>query len=174
MTCSHQPRLFDGKTLAAGDLSTGQRLVLWGVRHWVACLRDETDSWEGLSQVFAHYGATDAAFSLHGLMQLTRRATTRPVDVRCPVCADVSPDERRILAAVTAAQHGDSEAAAVALAGWLPPTAVRFAIAMAEGLARMLVRAGLPMPAPQRPHPATPVRPPMLDDPLPMASTAIH
>lgn len=117
-------------------------LVLWGLRHWALCHRQEQSAWPMLNDLFGRNQVGAAAYSLNGLMQITALTTKRSLDVRCPACSKLSDDERLMLRAVCAAQRGDIEAARGILRDWLPETAVRMAFHMVFGLADILADAG--------------------------------
>lgn len=84
-------------------------------------------------------------------------ATRRPLDVRCLHCLQLGYDEGRLLQVVSLLQHRRREEAQAVLESWLPPTACRFALPSAEGLARGLAQAALIIP-PR--HSLVPVLPP--------------
>jgi hypothetical protein len=81
----------------------------------------------------------DAGLSLHAVLRNTTLAATRSVDVRCPTCPGLSPDEARLLAAVAWLQRDLSGPAASALGDWLPPAALRLSMNPARGLAQALL-----------------------------------
>src|SRR3546814_13737720 len=51
----------------------------------------------------------DAGLSLHSVLRNTTLAATRSVDVRCPTCPGLSPDEARLLDAVAWLQRDIAE-----------------------------------------------------------------
>jgi hypothetical protein len=149
----------------AGDLASltaGERGLAAGVRIWVlafrqqegplAAVRDHFDRlfnaedrhdgspWGGPLWGDRRSGA-DAGLSLHAVLRNTTLATTRPVDVRCPACPGLSPDEARLIDAVAWLQRDIAEPASAALGDWLPPAAVRLSLGPARGLAHALLAA---------------------------------
>ena len=140
----------DRSALKTFDLGPAEWLVLWGLRYWVACYRDGAASWPLISDVFKQNQAGDAALSLDALLQLTSVATTRVLDVRCPACPGISPDEVMIIDAVGCAQAGDKLGAFRILRDWLPAAAARMALEMVAGLARVFSDAGLVVPEKDR------------------------
>src|SRR3546814_8025063 len=56
----------------------------------------------------------DAGLSLHSVLRNTTLAATRSVDVRCPTCPGLSPDEARLLDAVAWLQRDIAEPAEAA------------------------------------------------------------
>jgi hypothetical protein len=65
-------------------------------------------------------------------------AAVRQIDVRCPCCAYVSPDEALLLGAVTASQGKQHSIAWSALTQLLPPAAARAALPSLIALAVLL------------------------------------
>jgi hypothetical protein len=57
--------------------------------------------------MFETAGAPDADFSIDGLVTTMPRSVTRPTDIRCPRCPQVSPDETTLLPAAGLAQGGE-------------------------------------------------------------------
>lgn len=87
-----------------------------------------------------------AASAFDGLFAIVVVATRRPLDVGCPCCPVLSPDEGRLLQLVSLFQHGRPDAGEAVLGEWLPPAAQRLAAAPADGLGRALSQAGLVVP----------------------------
>ncbi|MCG8596722.1 MAG: hypothetical protein MI785_20475 [Kiloniellales bacterium] len=150
MTDTRDPDTVDPSALKIADLGQSERLVLWGLRYWVACYCKGESPWPLLSDVFRKNRAADAALSLDALLQLTSIATTRMLDMRCPACPSVSPDEVGFIDAFACAQRGDRLGAFRLLRSWLPAPASRLASEMVAGLARIFSDAGLVLPEPGR------------------------
>lgn len=108
-------------------LTTAEALLVWGIRHWVACLKAKTDPIPLLTAGFGSGGVAEAVRSLEGLLLLTLDTATSPRDVRCTRCATVGGGERDLLAAVAFAQAHRSAEALDTLRGWLPPASARLA-----------------------------------------------
>ena len=128
------------------DLQSAEWLILWGLRFWAACCRKECSPWPLLGDVFWRNHVEDAALSLDALLRLTSLTSLRPLDVRCPACPRISPDERRLLAAVSGSQRGRKASSSQILRTWLPPAASRMGLNMIEGLAKILADAGHRLP----------------------------
>ena len=141
----HAPEETENEVAA---LEPASWLVLWGLRHWALCHRQEQSAWPMLNDLFGRNQVGAAAYSLNGLMQITALTTKRSLEVRCPACRKLSDDERLMLRAVCVAQKGNIEAARGILRDWLPETAVRMASHMVFGLADILADAGYEL----RPH----------------------
>ena len=150
MTATRDPDLMDSSGLKVADLGQAERLVLWGLRYWVACYRKGESPWPLLGDVFRQNRAADAALSLEALLKLTSIAATRMLDMRCPACPNVSPDEVGFIGAFACAQNGDRLGAFRILRSWLPVPASRLASEMVAGLARIFADAGLLLPEPGR------------------------
>lgn len=147
----------DGKLLASAPnlaaLEEHERGVVTALRLWVSAYRQNQDALAAVRQHFEHRfnapGALwgdrrsgDAAgLSLHAVLRNTTLAASRPVDVRCPACPGLSPDEARLLEALAWLQRDLGEPAATALGDWLPPAALRLSLAPARGLAQGLLAA---------------------------------
>ena len=141
---------------AAGDLAAlqpSERGLVTGLRLWVAAFRQQDDS---LAVVRSHFeeqfnasdslwgerrSGGDAGLSLHAILRNTTLAATRPVDVHCPTCPALSPDEARLLEAVAWLQREIAEPAQTALGDWLTPAALRLSLSPARGLAHALLAA---------------------------------
>lgn len=145
---------------AAGteDLRPGERAVVAATRAWVAAFRGQEDALGAARGAFTRQFNGDgmlwgdrrsgdgAGLSLHAVLRNTTLAATRSVDVRCPACPDLSPDEARLLEAVAWLQRDSAAPAEAALGDWLPPAAVRLSLGAARGLALALLVAELPLP----------------------------
>ncbi|WP_193370122.1 hypothetical protein [Pelagibius marinus] len=134
-------------------LEEQERGVVTAVRLWVSAYRQNEDA---LAAARRHFGCQfnaagalwgdprsgeDAGLSLHAILRNTTLAAHRPVDVRCPTCPGLSPDEARLLEALAWLQRDLGEPAATALGDWLPPAALRLSLAPARGLAQSLLAA---------------------------------
>ena len=150
MTDTRDPDKVDPSDLKIADLGQSERLVIWGLRYWVACYCKGDSPWPLLSDVFRKNRAADAALSLDALLRLTSIAATRMLDIRCPACPGVSPDEIGFLEAVACAQMGDGLGAFRTLRSWLPAPASRLASEMVAGLACIFSDVGLLLPEPRR------------------------
>ena len=150
MTDTHDPDKADPSDLKIADLGQAERLVVWGLRYWVACYCKGESSWPLLSDVFRENRAADAARSLDALLRLTSIAAIRRLDIRCPACPGVSPDEVGFIDAFACAQIGDGLGAFRILRSWLPVPASRLASEMVAGLARIFADAGLLLHEPGR------------------------
>lgn len=95
---------------ALAALSPAERLVVWGLRAWMAWFQGGDDPESGLREALARFGVAEAGSSLDMLLRVTARAATRGLDVRCVNCLNPSPDEALLLAAVAAVQRGDRAA----------------------------------------------------------------
>jgi len=133
--------------LLVSDLVGAELLLLHAMRLWVVSIRLQRCARERIARHFIERGVPDAAPSLHAILEQTSIAATRQVDVRCPACRLLSPDEARLLHAVACSQRSDRRGAGDALADWLPTGAVRLALEPVAGLARALARAEVELPA---------------------------
>ncbi len=135
------------------ELQPAERGVVTGLRLWVSAFRQSEDA---LAAARRHFGrqfndsdalwgdrrsGSDAGLSLHAVLRNTTLAANRPVDVRCPSCPSLSPDEARLLEALAWLQRDQGEPAATALGDWLPAAALRLSLGPARGLAQALLAA---------------------------------
>jgi hypothetical protein len=109
-------------------LTPDEMLLLQGIRIWVSCAKENRCGGHDLLQHLSANGAANAAPSLHGILYNSSVAATRPIDVRCRRCPNLSPDEARMLHAVACAQRNLKTSAFELLSGWLPVAAVRLTI----------------------------------------------
>lgn len=140
------------------ELRPTEQGLVTAMRLWVAAFKRQEDA---LGAARAHFerqfnasgalwgdcrGGDDAGLSLHAVLRNTTLAARRPVDVRCPACGGLSPDEARLLDAVAWLQRGVAQPAAAALGDWLPPAALRLTLSPARGLAQALLTAEQALP----------------------------
>jgi hypothetical protein len=131
------------------ELTPPERLIIWGCRIWVACYKAGKCPMQTLRDVFGRFGVHDAASSLDGILGATARYATRSVDMRCPNCPHLSPDEACLLRAAAAMQRKDTSSAWTIMmgGGWLLPAVVDWAIGPLHGLAILFKNAGWTLPA---------------------------
>lgn len=130
----------------AADLTPDETMLLQAIRIWVSCAREDRCGGPELMRHLAANGAANAGSSLHGVLYNSAVAATRPIDVRCRRCPNLSPDEARLLHAVACGQHGLRARAADLLTDWLPPAAVRLTIDAVIGAGRALSASGVVLP----------------------------
>lgn len=128
----------------AGALQQADAAFLDATRRWAASFRARQDPLPGLRRHLHPLGAAEAAFSVNALMEIVARTLRRPIDIHCPGCSCLSPDERRLLDAAALAQAGDHERAERALrSALLSAQGAEFALGPLAGLGRLFARAGL-------------------------------
>src|SRR5689334_17619994 len=128
--------------LQIGQLSYGERLVLWAARRWLA----DPASWTRVSEEFAlALGCRRARHALDALEKILltlNGGAPRTIFLHRLDCCRVSADEHAVLSTLAALQAGHP-ARAEALLWWLlPPCAVPGALAAASCLAETLAAAG--------------------------------
>jgi hypothetical protein len=144
------------------DLTAPERGAVTALRLWVSAYRQNADAQGAVRRHFERQfnsceegtqrlrgdrqGGEDAGLSLHAILRNTTLAASRPVDVRCPACPELSPDEARLLEALAWLQRDCAGPANLALGDWLPPAALRLTMKAAGGLARHLLMAEQPVP----------------------------
>ncbi len=127
-------------------LSAGEQTIIAGIRLWVHVLKRQGDAMAALRTHFEFHCIPDAAVSLHAVLDHSRLSATRSIDVRCPKCPGLSPDEARILHSVALLQRDDRAAASAELSSWLPPPVVRLTLFAVDGLAQALAAAHTRLP----------------------------
>lgn len=141
---THMPAPATQPVTRFNDLGFAEQLVLWSVRQWAKFRREDTDATFLLTEAFTHARAAAAVPALDSLLTIINATATCTIDVRCPNCAQVSPDELRLLGAIADLQRGDGGNRAVRfLSAWLPAAAVRTAHGPAASLASALAAGGL-------------------------------
>ena len=133
--------------LRTDELDCAGQFLLWGMRAWLLAFRQRQGS-GGQAQPNAYRGIADEGFLRAGVPQgmeliddifsALAAAALRQIDVRCPRCAYVSPDEALLLGAVAASQRTQHGIAWAALTRLLPPAAARAALPSLISLAVLL------------------------------------
>jgi hypothetical protein len=123
-------------------IEPAERLVLWSLRYWMACKRQNKPSAALLYEVYANNRMAGAAEQLDALMTMISTATVKPLDIRCTACPMLSADERAVLDAVAAGGERRLTVAGASLEFWLPPAALRIALDMIERFALTLACPG--------------------------------
>lgn len=129
--------------LRTEELDAAGQFLLWGMRTWLLAFRqgqDRPNAYRGVAgEGFLRAGVPQAMELIDDVLSALAAAALREIDVRCPRCAFVSPDEALLLGAVAASQrkqHGISWSALTQLL--LPPAAARAALPSLISLAVLL------------------------------------
>jgi hypothetical protein len=133
--------------LRTEELDFAGQFLLWGMRSWLVAHRQGQDH-EGKDQPSAYRGIAGEGFLRAGVPQgmdliddifsTLAAAALRQIDLRCPRCAYVSPDEALLLGAVAASQRKQHGISWSALTRLLPPAAARGALPSLISLAVLL------------------------------------
>lgn len=145
----------DGDLAEAGttaELSLPEQLLVWGMRAWVAHFKQGRPPCAGYARAFALAGTASAAVHLDQLLSLLAAGAVRGIDVRCPPCPSLSPDEALLLDAVARLQHEPVPALPESLCALMTATAARAATAPLIRLSVALLAAGHHLPL--RPQPS--------------------
>lgn len=133
--------------LRTEELDFAGQFLLWGMRAWLLAFRQEQGSagpdrpgaYRGIAgEGFLRAGVPQAMEMIDDVFSALAAAALRAVDVRCPRCAYVSPDEALLLGAVAASQRAQHGIAWYALTRLLPQTAARAALPSLISLAVLL------------------------------------
>jgi hypothetical protein len=84
------------------DLDRPRQLLLWGLRTWVHGVKKGVCPHEHLTAGLLPFGLDGAIPALETYLMTVAEHATCQLDVRCPPCRQVSPDERALLAFVDA------------------------------------------------------------------------
>lgn len=152
-TPSHATREDGHETgLRAEALDFAGRFLLWAMRAWLVALRRDADrqdvgrrsSYRAIAgEGFRRADIPQATDLIDDIFSAIAVAALREVDLRCPHCAYVSPDEALLLGAVAASQRGRHGISWAALSRLLAPAAARAALPSLIALAVLLRDAGL-------------------------------
>ncbi len=134
--------------LRVAELAFAGQFVLWGMRAWLAARRrNEAGGFNAYRSLagegFLKAGVPQAMELIDDVFQALAAAATRQIDLRCPHCAYVSPDEALLLGAVAASQRKQHAVSWSALTALLPPAAARGALPSLISLAIQLQAAEL-------------------------------
>lgn len=131
------------ETARRAELTQAERLVLWGMRTWVAALRADIPVDDHINRTFRQAMVPAAASLLSGMMVMLAEGAARPMSLHQPRCPCLSEDERLILDLVALVQAGRTSAARQHAAGLLLPTAGRTVAGAVGPFAELLADAGL-------------------------------
>ncbi len=135
-----------GSAYQATDLQPDEKLVLVAMRLWVRRAMQNECGGPVLYRHLADHGAAEAAPGLHGMLYNLGTAARRPIDMRCPNCTGLSPDEARLIHALASAQAARDDAVLDVMLELLAPAAARLTVEPARGAARALAISGVALP----------------------------
>ncbi|HEY3147907.1 MAG TPA: hypothetical protein VGJ75_16235 [Dongiaceae bacterium] len=128
--------------LRTDELDFAGQFVLWGMRAWLLAYRqgkDRANAYRGIAgEGFLRAGVPHGMTLIDDIFSVLAVAALRDIDVRCPRCAYVSPDEALLLGAIAASQRKQHGVAWSALTRLLPPAAARAALPSLISLAVLL------------------------------------
>ncbi len=118
------------------ELDFSGQFLLWGMRSWLVALRQtgnvrkgQANAYRGLAgEGFLRAGIPQGMELIDDIFSALAAAALREIDLRCPRCAYVSPDEALLLGAVASSQRKQHGIAWSALTTLLPPAAARVAL----------------------------------------------
>lgn len=114
------------------------KFLLWGMRAWLMAHRHGS-SYRGIAgEGFLRAGVPQGMDLIDDIFSALAAAALRAIDVRCPNCAYLSPDEALLLGAVAASQRTQHGVAWSALTALLPPAAARAALPSLISLAVLM------------------------------------
>lgn len=125
------------------QLACPERILLHGVRSWVAAYKRGECGLHHLTLIYRRFDVPAAAPNLHAMLLQTAFAAKRSIDVRCGGCPGISPDEQLLLAVVALLQCDRRLEAFDLLCDWLPASVVCLSLEAAERLAQAFLTARL-------------------------------
>ncbi|HYD63963.1 MAG TPA: hypothetical protein VED21_00715 [Azospirillum sp.] len=131
-------------TAALADLTREERLLLWGMRVWVAGAHRCAPVLGIIETAFATVMA-DAVIPLLDVT-LFQIMTARPLAFHSPECPAIGDDERTLLDVLALHQHGEGTAALFLTRRLLPAAAARLVGGDLRGLANGLLACGIALP----------------------------
>jgi hypothetical protein len=124
-------------------LSTAELLLVWGMRHWVACLKARTDPGPLLFEGFTKAEIAEAVRPFDQILTATLTGACAPRDVRCPGCKTVGDAEWDFLDAVALSQIDRRFDLRKSVGNWLYPAAARQSCGLFIELAAILRKRSL-------------------------------
>ncbi|MGQ9370200.1 hypothetical protein [Azospirillum sp. ST 5-10] len=137
-----------GETAAQAVLTPAERLVLWGVRTWVAGACTGTPLLPAIDAAFRQAMAAPAVPALDSAMTLLIAAVGpgTTITVHGPQCPALGDHERLLLDVLALHQAGEGAAALFLTRALLPPAGARLAGPALRALATELLACGLRVP----------------------------
>src|SRR5262249_23335883 len=125
------------------DLSFAEQFCVWALRAWVHNAERSSADAVPIETGFRLAKIEPALSSLTFFLRVVQAAATRPMEIRCLQCPNVSPDEELLLHAIGALQAGQYIGAQIVLHRYLPCSAVRATMWSLEAFAERLQRGNL-------------------------------
>ncbi|PWC35413.1 hypothetical protein TSO221_29765 [Azospirillum sp. TSO22-1] len=129
------------RTAASAALSSNERLVLWGMRAWMAGVKAEVAVTDALARTFADLGAEAAVPTLDSTMALLHAAGVNVF--HHPWCRCLGDEERLLLDVLAQHQRGEDGAALFLTRLLLPPSGARLLGPGLHALAMALLACGV-------------------------------
>ncbi len=107
------------------ELSFPEQLILWTARYWADGYRQNYSPFETLKETYRRAKCPESLLLLDSFLSLMVAGRSRPVDIRCPCCGGISPDEWRILQSIALAQTGNIFQISGMISHFLEPATVR-------------------------------------------------
>lgn len=142
-----RPACVYAEDASLAELGTAELLVVASLRLWALPFKDPEGDYPDWRAGFAAAGIEDEGAPAFDIMfRIVLRSTKRPLDVRCPCCAELGRDEAWLLQLASLLQRERLEEAALVLAEWLPESALAMALLPAKGFADALSAGSLRIP----------------------------
>ncbi len=132
--------------LTLGDLTEAENLVMWAIRTWVRGFMRDIPVAKSIVGGLRRAHAEKIFMELDGLMSVYGRYARHRLDVRCPACNPLSPDEYGFLLLLGAAQAGLRDLVQAIAREGLEPPAPPYGALQADRLAANLRAGGVELP----------------------------
>lgn len=127
----------------AAAASRAEQFSIWAMRLWW-CGFPEIDSvWPDFAQGFRACGVAPALESCHRICSIALATAGCGNGIACLHCPHIAPAEEQLLAALVAANSGESDRSEMLFRQFLPATAARLVAPQAVHYAQILTHAGL-------------------------------
>ncbi len=109
-----------GSVLKCKDLSFHETAIVTIVRLWVRGIATQYNSDLAVNLLCAHLSLPRLGQAMLTILRQTATSAHRQMDIRCICCPELSPDEARILSAMSALLHNRIREYQKHLSDWLP------------------------------------------------------
>lgn len=128
------------------DLGFVEQITLWSIRAWIAGFRSGEEMQGVMHQALDMMDAADALAYVDAAMTILSVSVKRPMDVGCPKCRHVTPDEGRLLLALALTGRGMEGQVGKLLDPLVTATGIRAIQSCLKGWTDELGKAGLEIP----------------------------
>lgn len=128
------------------ELTISEQLVVNTSRLWVRGIALGFSSESATHCLANHLHLPGFADLIHNFLYQTATNAKREFDIRCLCCKEISPDEARLLATLSALHHGRPAEAVEHLNDWLPSNSIQRLLTQAANIRLSLAKLGNVLP----------------------------